>query len=145
MGSGKVEAASVLSFGAAVFGYATSWTAFAADYTCYQPVNQSRLKIFLWTYLGTAFPLCFIEMLGAAIMTATTTTPAYQKAYDEAQVGGLLAAVLIPPLGGFGRFCLVILSLSAIANNIPNFYSVCVRPGSPMNSPSPLTYSLFVT
>uniref|UniRef100_L2FRK9 Purine-cytosine permease n=1 Tax=Colletotrichum fructicola (strain Nara gc5) TaxID=1213859 RepID=L2FRK9_COLFN len=39
-------------------------------------------------------------------------------------LGGLLAAVLVPKLGGFGQFCLVILALSIIANNCPNIYSV---------------------
>ncbi|KAI9784357.1 MAG: purine-cytosine permease [Peltula sp. TS41687] len=124
MGSGKAEAAGVLSFGATIVGYAISWASVAADYTCYQPVDRNRLKIFLWTYLGTAFPLCFLQMLGAALITATTTNPAYEEAYKESSVGGLLGAVLIPPLGNFGRFCLVVLSLSVIANNCPNIYSV---------------------
>lgn len=56
-------------------------------------------------------------------MTATSINGGdnrYQRGYDEEKVGGLLAAVLIPPLGGFGKFCLVMLALSIIANNCPN-------------------------
>jgi len=48
----------------------------------------------------------------------------YQDGYNASGTGGLLAAVLFPPLGTFGKFCLVILALSIIANNCPNIYSV---------------------
>ncbi|KAI9830312.1 MAG: purine-cytosine permease [Phylliscum demangeonii] len=124
MGSGSVEAASVLSFAASVFGFATGWTSYAADYTVYQPAGQNRWKIFIWTFSGLALPLWFTEMLGAAIMTAAQSTPSYQDGYSHSGIGGLLAAVLFPPLGRFGQFCLVILALSIIANNCPNIYSV---------------------
>ena len=63
-------------------------------------------------------------MLGAAIMTASVNDPVYADAYSTTGIGGLLAAVLFPPLGRFGKFCLVILALSIIANNCPNIYSV---------------------
>ena len=73
---------------------------------------------------GLLFPLCFTEMLGLAIATATVTDPAYLTAYEDNAIGGLLAAVLFPPLGRFGQFCLVVLALSIIGNNCPNIYSL---------------------
>lgn len=127
--TGTSELGGVLSFGATVFGFATGWTSYAADYTVYQPSNQSRKKVFLWTFLGLVFPLLFCEMLGIAVMTATSLNNydnIYETGYENAGVGGLLAAVLIPPLGRFGQFCLVILALSIIANNCPNIYSVAL-------------------
>ena len=124
MGVGTSEAGSVLSFAASVFGFATGWTSYAADYTVYQPANTSRLKCYLWTFVGLAFPLLFTEMLGAAVITATVNTASYKTGYTNAGIGGLLAAVLVPPLGRFGQFCLVILALSIVANNCPNIYSV---------------------
>jgi len=124
MGVGSSEAGAILSFSASVFGFATGWTSYAADYTCYQPVTISRKKVFLSTYLGLAFPLIFTQMLGAAIATGISTNDAYGEGYANAGIGGLLAAVLFPPLGKFGQFCLVILALSIIANNCPNIYSV---------------------
>ena len=126
MGKGRPETGSILSFAASVFGFGTGWTSYAADYTVYQPVNVSRIKTFAWTYGGLIFPLCFTEMLGLAVATATTSTTddRYIKGYSESGIGGLLAAVLFPPLGRFGQFCLVILSLSIIANNCPNIYSL---------------------
>lgn len=124
MGVGTSEAGAVLSFAASVFGFATGWTSYAADYTVYQPVTTSRVKVFFSTFLGLAFPLLFTQFLGAAIMTATINTPAYSDGYAASGIGGLLAAVLFPPLGRFGKFCLTILALSIIANNSPNIYSV---------------------
>ena len=122
-GYGSSEAGAVLSFAASVFGFATGWTSYAADYTVYQPANSSRMKIFLWTFGGLFFPLAFTEMLGLAIVTGTVNNPNLYAGYTNDSVGGLLAAVL-SPLGGFGKFCLVILALSIIANNCPNIYSV---------------------
>lgn len=128
--SGPAEAGSILSFAASVFGFATGWTSFAADYTVYQPATSSRKEIFAWTFGGLLLPLVFTEVLGAAVMTAASVADpgrnAYKAAYDASGIGGLLAAVLVPPLGGFGEFCLVVLALSIVANNCPNVYSVAL-------------------
>lgn len=130
MSSGNAEAGSVLSFAASVFGFATGWTSYAADYTVYQPVRVSRVKVFAWTYGGLIIPLLFTQTLGLAVATAyiPASTDAlqnpYYDGYEASGVGGLLAAVLFPPLGRFGQFCLIVLALSIIANNCPNIYTV---------------------
>ncbi|KAL8869465.1 MAG: hypothetical protein Q9174_004253 [Haloplaca sp. 1 TL-2023] len=128
---GNSEAGGVLSFAASVFGFATGWTSYAADYTVYQPHTVSRVKTFAWTWAGLIFPLLFTETLGLAVACAMTFDPVtfepsntYSQRYEESHIGGLLAAVLFPPFGRFGEFCLVILALSIIANNCPNIYSV---------------------
>jgi len=124
MGSGEGEAASILSFGASIFGFAIGWSSYASDYTCYQPVGTSRTRVFLWVFAGLMFSLLFTEMLGLAVATATVNNPLFAAAYENDAVGGLVAQVLIPPLGGFGKFCVVILALSIIGNNCPNIYSL---------------------
>lgn len=124
MGKGPVEAGSILSFAASVFGFATGWTSYAADYTCYQPKNTSRTKIFIWVFVALVLTLSFTEMLGLAIATATVSNQAYADAYANNAIGGLLHQVLVPHLGKFGEFCLVILALSIIGNNCPNIYSL---------------------
>jgi len=129
MGVGTSEIGSILSFGSVVYGFATGWTSYAADYTVYQPVNQSRRKVFLSTWLGLIIPLLFTEMLGVAVMSATAINGGdniYMTGYTESKTGGLLGAVLFPPLGTFGKFCLIVLALSIIANNCPNIYSVAL-------------------
>lgn len=86
--------------------------------------NHSRKSIFAWTFCGLFFPLVFTELLGAAVMTAAVNNQDYSDAYFNSGIGGLFAAVLVPSLGGFGKFCMVVLALSIIANNCPNIYSV---------------------
>lgn len=126
MHTGSAEAGSILSFASSVFGFGTGWTSYAADYTVYQPAHVSRVKTFAWTYAGLIFPLCFTEMLGLAVATATMNTvdASYSDSYKSSGIGGLLAAVLFPPFGRFGQFCLIILALSIVANNCPNIYSL---------------------
>ena len=128
-GVGTSELGGVLSFGATVYGFAVGWTSYAADYTVYHPVNQSRKKVFFWTWLGLIIPLLFTEMLGIAVMSATDLNGGdnrYADGYKASGTGGLLGAVLIYHLGGFGKFCLVILALTIVANNCPNIYSVAL-------------------
>ena len=62
-------------------------------------------------------------------MTATTANSGnnpHAGGYAQSLTGGLLGAVLFPPLGGFGKFCLIILAFSVVANNCPNIYSLSV-------------------
>jgi purine-cytosine permease-like protein len=61
-------------------------------------------------------------------MAATLVNPDWATAYENGSVGGLIGAVLAP-VGGFGKFCLVLLAFSIVANNIPNNYSVCFLSG----------------
>ena len=127
MPTGKAELGSVLSFASVIYGFATGWTSYAADYTCYQPSTQSRTKVFFATWLGLMIPLNFVEMLGVAVMTATDLNDGdnrYARGYDAAGSGGILGAVLIYHLGTFGKFCMIILALTIIANNCPNIYSI---------------------
>ena len=123
MDTATSEVGSVLSFAASVFGFATGWTSYAADYTVYQPATSSRVKVFLWTFAGLIFPLLFTEMLGCAVMTASFYDPAYTSGY-ETNIGVVLLTALSPLPLAFAQFCLVILALSIIGNNCPNIYSV---------------------
>lgn len=126
MGVGTSEMGKCLSFGSTVYGFATGWTSYAADYTVYQPADRSRRKVFISTWLGLIFPLLLTEFLGIAVMSASAINGQdnkYYNGYHTSGNGGLIGAVL-DPLGGFGKFCLVILALSIIANNCPNIYSV---------------------
>lgn len=126
MKTGTSGMGSCLSFGSTVYGFATGWTSYAADYTVYQPADRSRRKVFFSTWLGLIVPLLLTEFLGIAVYSATAINDGnnkYAAGYLSSGNGGLIGAVL-DPLGGFGKFCLVILALSIIANNCPNIYSV---------------------
>ena len=63
------------------------------------------------TFFGLYIPICFISILGAALMTITN--PSYVAAYADGSTGGLIAQVL-SPWHGFGKFLLVVLALSVM-------------------------------
>ncbi|KDQ63006.1 hypothetical protein JAAARDRAFT_119103 [Jaapia argillacea MUCL 33604] len=121
--TGRNLSADVLSFGGIVFGSFTGWAPVAADYNCRLPVETSSTKVFVLTFFGLFIPICFVEILGAALMTITN--PAYVDAFTNGGTGGLLSQVLSPWKGG-GKFILVLLALSVVANNIPNTYSTAL-------------------
>ncbi len=110
---GAAEIAAFISFGGAVYGFATGWSSYAADYNVNQPEETSSRQIFWMTFLGVAIPCIILEVFGMALTIA----------YKGLGGGDLLSAVL-HPLGAFGTLCLVLLALSIIANNIPNDYSL---------------------
>lgn len=126
-GGGATTAGGVLSFGSAIYGFATGWTTYAADYTVYMPRNFNKMKIFFSLVAGLAFPLFFTMILGAASARATLSNPAYLEYYKSDSIGGLTFAILVPDsLHGFGQFCCVVLAMSTVANNIPNMYSTAL-------------------
>jgi purine-cytosine permease-like protein len=81
----------------------------------------SPISRFFLVFFGIWIPVVSIEILGAALMTI----PNGGEIYSSSGIGLLLATVL-EPWGGFGKFLLVILSLSVIANNVPNTYSAAL-------------------
>src|SRR5436305_5149983 len=50
------EIASFVSFGGAVYGFATGWSSYAADYNVYQREKIPGYCIFLFTFLGVTIP-----------------------------------------------------------------------------------------
>src|SRR5579859_2934124 len=108
------EIASFVSFGGAVYGFATGWSSYASDYNVKQPETFSSKRVFWLTFLGVAIPCITLEIFGMALTTAFTNTSG---------VGDLLTRTA-KPLGSFGTFLLVLLALSIVANNIPNDYSL---------------------
>ena len=113
------EIAGILSFGGAVFGFATGWSSYAADYNVNQPEETPASRVFWLTFLGVFIPCLLLETLGMAF---TTYSP-WATTFANGLVGDLLAAV-VKPLGGFGTLILALLALSVVANNIPNDYSL---------------------
>lgn len=67
-GTGTTEASGVLSFGAALVGFAIGWSSLAADYSCKLREDIPSWKVFAWTYAGLNVPMITIESLGACAM-----------------------------------------------------------------------------
>jgi purine-cytosine permease-like protein len=114
---GVFTAANCLSFGGTIAGFALGWTSLAADYTVNFPADSSKVKVFAYTYIGLNLPLIFVEVLGAAMMTTFNAKSTWEAAYESHELGGLLGAPLIGPMGGFGRFLLVLLALSIVSSS----------------------------
>lgn len=65
------------------------------------------------------------HMLGAAFTATAMYVPAWKAGLGNGNdVGGLIAAILAPA-GGFGKFLLVLLSLTAPSQCAPTMYTVC--------------------
>lgn len=79
------------------------------------PANSNKAKVFIYTYMGLNAPLIFVEVLGAAAMATFAAKSTWEDAYNNYHLGGLLGAPLIGPMGGFGRFLLVLLALSIVS------------------------------
>ncbi|HEY6539452.1 MAG TPA: cytosine permease [Ktedonobacteraceae bacterium] len=123
-GFSLAEVASFITFGGAVYGFATGWSSYAADYNVNQPENTRPSRVFWLTFLGVFVPCVLLETLGMVFTTGIGNVAAWKAGFGSTgDVGGLLSAV-VSPLGGFGKFLLVLLALSIVANNIPNDYSL---------------------
>lgn len=109
---GIAEVASFVSFGGAVYGFATGWSSYAADYNVNQPEDTPASRVFWLTFLGVFIPCVLLEVLGVAFTSWKALT------------GGDLLAFVASPLGVFGKVLVALLALSVIANNIPNDYSL---------------------
>lgn len=123
--SGTATKGGVLSFGGAIFGFASGWTPYAADYTVFIRKNYPKWKIFVAVAIGLFIPLVFTMTLGAAVITGINLDETWMEYYTTHQSGGLIFCVLsVNSLGRFGEFCSVLIALSTVANNIPNMYSI---------------------
>jgi NCS1 nucleoside transporter family len=110
---GVAEIASFISFGGAIYGFATGWSSYAADYNVNQPENTSTSRVFWLTFLGVLIPCVLLEVFGVALTSVFT-----------GKTGGDLLAAANGPLGALGTVLIILLALSVVANNIPNDYSL---------------------
>src|SRR6266496_3907832 len=97
---GAAGVAAWLSFGGAVYGFATGWSSYAADYSVNQPEDTPSSRVFWLTYLGLFIPMVLLETLGMAF---TSWIP---------KGGGDLLAAVASPLGAFGTVLVALLALS---------------------------------
>ncbi|KAK4700008.1 hypothetical protein P7C70_g6246, partial [Phenoliferia sp. Uapishka_3] len=107
----------VLSFAGIMFSVSSGWTTIAADYNVNLPVDTPYWRTFWLTFFGTYLPICFTVTMSASFQTISN--PDYIAALADNSIGGIVGAIL-GPAGGFGKFLLVLLSISCVAANVPN-------------------------
>ncbi|KAK0473780.1 permease for cytosine/purines, uracil, thiamine, allantoin-domain-containing protein [Armillaria novae-zelandiae] len=119
-------AAAVLSFGSTIAGFVITFSPLSSDFTIYFRPEVSRVRLFLYSYIGLLLPIVTLQCLGAAVAASASFVPAWNEGYAGGNVGGLLEAML-QPVGNFGKFLTVLLSISVAGNIAPTLYSMCLN------------------
>ncbi|KAI0458130.1 permease for cytosine/purines, uracil, thiamine, allantoin-domain-containing protein [Xylaria acuta] len=124
--TGVATAGGVFSFGMSIASYMIPFATLASDYTTYLNPQFPSWKLFLIGFAGLLLSNIPLMVLGAAIQGALLNVPAWKQGYETNSVGGVLAAMLVPS-GGFGKFVVVVLSLSLLGNNAATMYSITLN------------------
>ena len=115
----------VVTFIAVTYSFIAAWSPIVADYYVRMPHTVSKPKLTFAIGAGQFLGMVIPQVLGAAFMTSFLKNPAYADAFARLGPGGLMVQVLVPPLGGFGRFLLVMAGLMGIiGSNLVNNYSL---------------------
>ncbi|KAJ3488966.1 hypothetical protein NLJ89_g11567 [Agrocybe chaxingu] len=120
------SAVAVLGFASTLAGFAITFSGMAADFSSYFKPTVSNWKLFFSAYLGYLIPIVGIQCFGAAVVVVVGSIPDWEQGYEGGNVGGLLEAML-HPVGGFGKFLTVLLSLSVAPNIAATFYSISIN------------------
>lgn len=111
-----------LSFFSLCYSITSTWGSITADYYILFPEDTPHYHVFFLTFFGTLVPTTFVGVLGTTLAACSMSYQPWEKAYEEYGMGGLLHAGF-SRWGGFGKFCVVVLILSLVSNNIINTYS----------------------
>src|SRR5438270_9758806 len=68
--AGLAEVAAFLTFGGAIYGFATGWSSYAADYNVNQPEETPASRVFWLTFLGIFVPCVRLQTLGLGRVSA---------------------------------------------------------------------------
>lgn len=110
-----------LSFFSLCLSSPIAWTGSMSDFYVYYPADTAPWKAFTMTCTGMTIAFSFVYMLGVGLASGVSTHASWANAYNDSD--GQLILVAYEGLGGFGKFCAVIIALGLIANNIPGTYS----------------------
>ncbi|KAG5922795.1 hypothetical protein E4U42_005255 [Claviceps africana] len=119
-------AADMMTFGMIVAAYQIPWAAIASDLTTYFDPKVPSWRVFHYTYWGLLTPTVLLMTLGAAIAGALPNNPAWRQGNEAYGIGGVLAAML-SSAGGFGKFVVVLQSLSLLGNTCSSVYAITLN------------------
>lgn len=111
-----------LSFFSLCYSVTSTWGSITADYYILFPEDTSKKQVFMLTFLGILLPTAFVGVLGVILGSIAMSYGEWNESFNEYGMGGLLHSGF-KRWNGFGKFCVVILILSLISNNIINTYS----------------------
>ncbi|OQU98517.1 hypothetical protein CLAIMM_04291 [Cladophialophora immunda] len=124
VGPSEVKIADRISFFFLTASAPLAWSPAACDFFVYFPPSCSRWKVFGSTLLGLGLASATVVVIGVGLGSGTLVDTEWSDAYDVS--AGALIVQSLRPLGSFGDFCAVILSLGVISNNIPGTYSAAL-------------------
>ncbi|KAF4120910.1 Purine-cytosine permease or related protein [Geosmithia morbida] len=116
----------IMSYGMIVASYMIPFAAISSDLTTYFDPKVPSWRVFIYTFSGLVIPTVPLMTLGAAIAGALPNVPSWQAAYDKTLVGGVLAA-MVSSAGGFGKFVIVVLSLTLLGNAASTMYAITLN------------------
>ncbi|KAI1792437.1 permease for cytosine/purines, uracil, thiamine, allantoin-domain-containing protein [Ganoderma leucocontextum] len=111
--------ATLLTFGASLAATVVSWSTVTPDYGVYHDRKASAWRVFFYTYLGFLVSSVPAHMLGAAFSAASLSVPSWRAGLGDGN------DPVLAPTGKFGKFLLVLLSLTAPSACAPTMYTVC--------------------
>lgn len=128
-----IPPSAIMTAGASVAATNISWATLTPDYGVYHDGKASSWRIFFYAYLGLLTSSMPVHLLGAALAATAYHVPAWEAGLGNGNnIGGLIAAIL-SPAGGFGKFLLVLLALSAPSVCAPSMYTACTSFGAISN------------
>jgi purine-cytosine permease-like protein len=110
-----------LSFFSLCLSAAITYAGGAADYFVYYPESTPRWTVFSLSLAGLVLSFSFAFVLGVGLASEITSDPDWSTAYGVSQ--GALLVKGYSSLGGFGKFCGVVVALGLIANMVAPTYS----------------------
>jgi len=94
-----------------------SWAGAGSDFYVYYTESTNKRLTFFMTLTGLTLSFVFVTLVGVSLASGVANTLAWSDAF--AISSGALIVEGFAPLGGFGKFCGVVVALGVISNNVP--------------------------
>ncbi|GAM38263.1 hypothetical protein TCE0_033f08849 [Talaromyces pinophilus] len=121
VGDSLTIAGNRLSFFSICLSAAITYAPLAADFFVYYPPDTPKVVSFGLTFLGLTLSFTMAFIVGIGLASGISNDTGYADAYSAG--AGALIVEGFNPLGGFGKFCSVLVALGLISNTIPPTYS----------------------
>ena len=113
-----------LSFFSLSLSVPLSWAGAASDFYVYYPESTSKRLVFLMTFIGLWVSFTFVNAIGVGLGSGTFINQDWDTAYGTSSGALILAGY--SSLGGFGKFCAVVVALGVVSNNVPGCYAAAL-------------------
>ncbi|KAF2135342.1 uncharacterized protein K452DRAFT_239548 [Aplosporella prunicola CBS 121167] len=123
-GSGATLHGNRLSFFSLCLSAPVAWAPSAADYFVYLNEATPPWQTFASAFAGMGVAAVMVDLAGVGLASGALRDAGWRGAYETS--GGALIVAGYEGIGGFGKFCSVVVALGVIANNIPGTYSAAL-------------------